>query len=299
MLTKHKVVVDTTVLANGDSLAAYLTSAAGTLLTHTTIGAKEHLDTKGAADVLDSVAYQTGVDYLTGIGVVNNAGDWVPFTLNAAGELPVAATVNFAGDYAEDSAHASGDVGLFSLAVRRDTRSSGTSADGDYGSFNVNSVGELWVKDADVLAALTAFSKAEDAAHSSGDTGIHALAVRKDAQGTNTSADGDYASLLTWSEGSLKTVDIRNATVLNTPVAVATTATALPTAALANRKELTVQNVGNASIWVGSATVTTSGATRGTEIPKGGSATFKIGPAVALYGICAAGTVETNILELA
>ena len=58
--------------------------------------------------------------------------------------------------YAEDTAHTSGDDGAFMLAVRRDTRAVGSDADGDYSSLNVNAVGELWVKDADVLAQLQA-----------------------------------------------------------------------------------------------------------------------------------------------
>lgn len=56
--------------------------------------------------------------------------------------------------YDEDSAHSSGDKGGFVLAVRRDTASSGVSADGDYASLNVDATGQLWVKDADVLAQL-------------------------------------------------------------------------------------------------------------------------------------------------
>lgn len=326
LLGKHKISVDTSTLASGDSIAAYLTSAAGTLLTHTTVGAKEHLDVLDSSSHLDSSAYATGTDYLTSVGVVNNAGDWVPFTLNAAGELPVAATVNFAGDYAEDSAHVSGDVGLFSLAVRRDTRSAGSGTDGDYSSFNVNAVGELWVKDADVLAELLdqgttldsiladtatidsniaailseveGLSHAEDAAHVSGDMGIQALAVRKDSQASNA-ADGDYTSLQTWSEGSLKVVDIANGSLLQQRVTVADTATALPSSALASRKTLMIQNAGSSSFWVGSATVTDTGATTGIEVPKASFMELEVGPAVTVYGITASGTVAANILEMA
>lgn len=44
---------------------------------------------------------------------------------------------------------------------------------------------------------------AEDAAHSSGDLGSVALVVRKDAIGSNVSADGDYATLLQDANGRL------------------------------------------------------------------------------------------------
>lgn len=341
LLGKHVIAANPSSLTDGDSIASYLVSAAGTLLTHTTIGAKEYLDSKGPSEFLDSSAYQTGVDYLNGIGVVDDAGNWVPFTLNAAGELPVSASVNFAGDYAEDSAHVSGDIGLFNLAVRRDTRSAGSDTDGDYSSFNVNAVGELWVKDADALAELLdqgttldsiladtatidtniaailadtatidtnvaallaeiqGLSHAEDAAHVSGDMGIQALAVRKDASGSNA-ADGDYTSFQTWSEGSLKIVDVANASILQAQQDVSSTAAQIPAANLANRRSLMLQNTGAAKVWIGSATVTTSGATAGIELPAGSFIELEAGPAVNVFAVKnGLGTVPVNILQLA
>lgn len=409
MINLHNIQVNTSSLADGHSLAAYLTSAAGTLLTHTTVGATQRLDVINLPDHLDGSAYAAGVDYLNSVGAVDESGNWLPLNINSAGELLVAATVNFAGDYAEDSAHSSGDVGLFTLSVRRDTRSSGTSADGDYASFNTNAVGELWVKDADVLArlvlinsdttailadtatidsnvasllaevqglshaedaahvsgdmgiqpllvrqdslasstsadgdygafksnaagelyvvdatarttlasiladtatidsqtlsiqnTLTALSKAEDAAHSSGDQGIQALAVRKDAQGSNVSADGDYSSLQTWSEGSLKVVDVANGSILQQQVSVSSTAAQVPAANLASRKRLLLQNTSAAKIWIGSATVTTSGATAGIELPANSSIELEAGPAVSVYAIkSGVGTLNLNVLEMA
>lgn len=50
-----------------------------------------------------------------------------------------------AGDqYAEDSAHASGDSLTMAGAVRRDTAAVGSGTDGDNSTLNVNSVGRLW-----------------------------------------------------------------------------------------------------------------------------------------------------------
>lgn len=345
-LGKTKVEIETGSLADGDSIAAYLTDAAGTLLTSTLVGAKQSLDVLESASHVDSSAYATGVDYLSGMGVVDNAGNWVPFTLNAAGELPVSATVDMAGDYAEDSPASSGDVGLFTLLVRQDTLAISTTTDGDYGAFKSNAKGELYVKDTDVLAqlilikgdtasiatsssttasntttivtntgtiatntgttatntgtiatTLSALSKAEDAVASSGDQGIQALAVRKDSQASNA-ANGDYTSLQTWSEGSLKVVDVSNGSLLQQRVSVANTATQLPAASLANRKTLMVQNAGAASIWVGSATVTASGATAGIEIAKSSFMELEVGPDVAVYAITAAGSVNANVLEM-
>lgn len=334
LLGKHKIAVDTASIAEGDSLAAYLTSAAGTLLTHTTIGAKEHLDTKGASEVAEDSAHASG-DFLTAIAGVRNDsgsvfaadGDYLPLSLTSTGALRVDATVDLTADYAEDSAHVSGDIGLFSLGVRRDVRSSGTSADGDYASFNVNASGEMWVKDADVLAELLdqgmtldsiladtatidtnlasvlteiqGLSHAEDTAHVSGDMGIQALAVRKDSQASNA-ADGDYTSLQTWSEGSLKVVDIANGAILQQQVAVTNTAAQVPAANLANRKSLMLQNTSGSKMWIGSSTVTTSGATTGIELPANSFMELEAGPALNVFAVkSGAGSLNLNVLELA
>src|SRR5512137_3108189 len=48
---------------------------------------------------------------------------------------------------------------------------------------------------ASIDSVLTALSKAEDAAHASGDQGIMALVVRNDVAGSLAGADGDYAPL--------------------------------------------------------------------------------------------------------
>lgn len=54
------------------------------------------------------------------------------------------------GTYAEDSAHTSGDKGVFALQVRNDTMSSITSADGDYSPQAVGPVGEVVVSNAPI-----------------------------------------------------------------------------------------------------------------------------------------------------
>lgn len=339
LLGKHQIAANPASLVDGDSIASYLVDSAGALLTSTLIGASQRLDVNSPSEHLDGAAYAAGTDYLMSAGAVDESGNWQPLNINAAGALLVDAQVNFAGDYAEDSAHVSGDIGLFSLSVRRDARSSGTSADGDYASFNTNAVGELWVKDADALAQLVlanasldaieasvasidtkastiitntgntatsvasidstllALSKAEDAVHASGDRGIQSLAVRKDAQGSNA-ADGDYTSLLTWSEGSLKVVDVSNGAILQQQVAVSTTAAQVPAANLANRKSLMLQNTGSSKIWVGSATLTSTGAASGIELPANSFIELECGPAVAVYAKTNAGSGQLNVLEM-
>ncbi len=86
---------------------------------------------------------------------------------------------------AEDAAHASGDLGVMALAVRRDSPTTSAGTDGDYSPLSVDSLGRLRVTGV----------QTEDAAHTSGDQGVMALAVRNQNLSTFTSADGDYSPL--------------------------------------------------------------------------------------------------------
>lgn len=113
---------------------------------------------------------------------------------------------------AEDAAHTSGDVGVAVLTKRTDSAASSAGTDGDYATLNTDNTGRLWVN----LAAYTATSltpgtgatnlgKAEDAAHTSSDTGVYALAVRDDSPAAHSGTDGDYESLHVSAEGGLWT----------------------------------------------------------------------------------------------
>lgn len=73
-------------------------------------------------------------------------GDYAPLQLDASGRLRVAADLVSSAEYAEDSAHNSGDVGNFMLAVRNDAGTSLVSADGDYAPLQVNADGALRVE---------------------------------------------------------------------------------------------------------------------------------------------------------
>lgn len=54
----------------------------------------------------------------------------------------------------EDAVAASGDAGILSLAVRRDTAAN-AAADGDYHGLSVNSTGKLWVANEETLPTIT------------------------------------------------------------------------------------------------------------------------------------------------
>jgi len=328
VIGKHKITVDTTVLDNGDSLAAYLTSAAGTLLTSTTDGGKERLDVSAAAEKAEDSAHTSGDTGSFVLAVRNDAGtalsadgDYSALQVDATGALRVSGdiAVNFSYDYAEDSAAVSGDVGAFVLAVRQDTLAASTSADGDYAAFKTNSVGSLYTAD-NILAGLVTTSNsslativtntgatatelqnlsfAEDVAHTSGDLGIMALAVRTDTDVALAGTTGDYAPIAVDALGRVKIIQRANVANLQQQVAISTTAAALPATALANRQSLLIQNIGAKSIWVGSATVTASGAAVGIEVPKGGSLMLDAGPANIIYAITTGATHNIAVWEL-
>jgi hypothetical protein len=307
---KTKLEVNTTTVGNGDSIASYLADAAGAFLTSTLTGGKQRLDVHGADVYAEDSAHTSGDLGSFVMGVRNDAGtalaadgDYIPLSMTSTGSLRVAVvgTVTVSGtvttqyQYAEDSAHASGDIGAFTLAVRNDA---GTplAADGDYIPFTTDANGALRV--AFTGTVTTGDNKAEDAAAASGDTGSFVLAVRRDTTGTSTSANGDYSEIQTWSNGEVKVADIVNLSNLQQVISVGTTAVALPTTALTNRKSLMIQNLSNALIYVGSATVTSSGATRGIQIGKGGFLTVDAGPAQAIFGIATAASSDVAIWEL-
>ncbi len=124
---------------------------------------------------------------------------------------------------AEDTAHTSGDFGIQALAIRQDTATTGLGADGDYAPLRLDANGRLQVAvgsapstavtnagtfavQADSVipgSGATNLGKAEDAVHNSGDIGVLALAVRRDAA-SPAAADGDYAALSVTSDGSLR-----------------------------------------------------------------------------------------------
>jgi hypothetical protein len=133
-------------------------------------------------------------------------GDGCPSEL----QLDESGRLIISGRYLEDSAHTSGDAGIFTLAVRNDVEGSLVDADGDYAPLQVDALGRLRViTDIDNVNIDFNSEKVEDSAHASGDTGSYILAVRADARPTdaNTSADGDYASFFVNGSGELYVKD--------------------------------------------------------------------------------------------
>lgn len=132
-----------------------------------------------------------------------------------------------------DSVGGATDTGVAALAIRDDALTTLTPIDGDYVALRVGSTGALHVVhagtltvtddgsftlaansgvdigDVDILSIVpgtgaTNLGKAEDAAHTTGDTGVMGLAVRRDADTTLVGTDGDYAPLQVDANGYLK-----------------------------------------------------------------------------------------------
>lgn len=71
---------------------------------------------------------------------------------------------------AEDAAHSSGDVGVFSLAVRDDACDTyNAGAAGDYAAIKVDSVGRMWVRPAPKVVRLSVTPTGSTSAYTSGD----------------------------------------------------------------------------------------------------------------------------------
>lgn len=178
---------------------------------------------------------------------------------------------------AEDSAHASGDVGVQMLGVSNPNYTSRVTAD-DYCPIATTNFGAVFVSlDANMQASAASAIRKQDAASAAADGGITVFAVRKATPADTSGTDGDYEQLQ-MSAGRLWT----SATVTNTVTTTGTatiTKTALtpssPTAATvgatsasalaanASRKGLILTNTSNntISLGLGTAAVLYSGIT--------------------------------------
>jgi hypothetical protein len=88
------------------------------------------LDIRDLSHAQDSIKIGDGTDFLA---------------VNADGSINVVGAFTVNGQYAEDSAHVSGNIGLYNLSVRSDAPSIATSADGDYASQTVDAYNRSWV----------------------------------------------------------------------------------------------------------------------------------------------------------
>lgn len=198
-----------------------------------------------------------------------------------------------AGSYAEDSAHASGDMGQFILAVRNDADTSLVGTDGDYAPLQVDADGRLKV--AADISVVNGFEKAEDAAHSSGDIGGYVLNVREDSLASSTGASGDYQSFKSDALGRLY-VTQAGQTAAYGNVSVANTATDIVGTDLVNRRRILIQNADNKAVFIGSnASVTTS---TGIRLDPGSALELEVAAGINVHGIVSSGTADVRYFEI-
>lgn len=264
--------------------------------------------------------------------LVSADGDYAPLQVDSSGRLRVVGDIDITNlsEKDEDAAHSSGDTGDFVLSIRMDDVDGSNSAllagtEGDYQGFFTNAKGELHVRDNDAVdllttidtdtgviagdttsmdATLTALSKAEDAAHSSGDQGIQALAVRNDTLAALADTDGDYAPLQVDANGALyvnasaSDDALANTSLANTATNVDNTAggTDLVGTDLANRKYAFIYNNGNRRVFIGA-----SGVTAASGFPLGVRSVLELraGASIDLHAIApSAANQDIRILEL-
>ncbi len=240
--------------------------------------------------------------------LLDAAGDALTSTLVGSDQALDVNIVQTSGQFAEDSAHTSGDLGDHMLAVRQDTLAASTDADGDYASLKSNASGELYVTDetvrtdlASLLSEVESITHAEDSAHTSGDVGVMPLAVRSDSGGSLVSADGDYAPLQVNDQGELRiagsfSMSCPNNSIVNTATTVNNTATDLVATDLANRQDVWIANTGNKTAYIGSSSVT---AANGFPLGRRSYINICAGANIDLHGITSSGTADIRIMELA
>lgn len=119
-----------------------ISSTGGSLDVQTELGKAE--DSAHVSGDIGAMALAVRSD--AGGSLVDTDGDYTPLQVDATGALRVNASVNVDSnsDYAEDSAHGSGDTGEFVLAVRNDTLGSLVDTDGDYAPLQVDANGALY-----------------------------------------------------------------------------------------------------------------------------------------------------------
>ena len=107
--------------------------------------------------------------------------------------------------YTEDLNLINGSKGQPLLCKRVDTAAAQTDTDGDASFCSANSLGAIQVNLDSAFQSGTSLVRSEDAAHTSGQPGIMALAVRNDALSTLTGTDGDYSPIAVGPKGNVFT----------------------------------------------------------------------------------------------
>lgn len=276
MLSKEKLIYDSTTPADGDSVAAFLRTGSGAL---TSTGAA------GALDVNITNALAVAVD-LDGDydGVTNLTPDSVGAIVHDRAAAPAVADQN----KRTTGAAASSDAVVAANAHGLDANAFGMI-------FN----GTTWDRMRGTSGALNVvFSEpvADDAADAGNPLKVGTRAVSGALAAV--SATGDRANMISDLYRRLFVNTTPNIAGSNAAVSVDTTAggVALAAAVLAGRRFIRVQNLGNKAIFWGFGTVTSA---VGSRIAAGGTELIEAGPDIAVKAIAESGTQDVRVLQLA
>jgi len=135
-------------------------------------------------------------------------GDYVPLRVNSTGALHVTGSSGVT-EFAEDTAHNTGDAGIQMLVVRNDAGGALAGTTGDYTPLQVDSVGALRVTGG---GGGTEYN--EDVATPATIVGTATLIERDDALTTVTPIEGDWIGLRGTAEGALWTQDFNSDALL-------------------------------------------------------------------------------------
>lgn len=240
-----------TLASDSTGVVAATQSGTWNVGTVTTITSVVHIDDNSGSITVDGSVSISGT-VTVGSHAVTNAGT---FAVQESGAALTSLQLIDDVVFAEDAAHATADKGIMALAVRRDAAAVSSGTDGDYSTINVDANGRLYVAcdthavtqsgtwNIGTVTTVTTVStvtnvatigtsvtpgtgaahlgKAEDAAHTSGDTGVMALAVRSNAAASTSGSDGDYQPLITnttghlWVDASGQTLTVASHAVTN------------------------------------------------------------------------------------
>lgn len=203
-MSKERLIFDTTAAADSDNVGAFIRTTSG-IISSQLIDGKQNLHMHATTARPEDSAHASGSMGEFVLAVRNDAGtplaadgDYIPLTTDSTGAMRV--TGGGGGvEFAEDSAHASGNTGKFQLSVRVDDVPAGANGaflaglEGDYQAFLTDAAGRLWVTGT--------FN--EDQASASGHPGHSNLSVRQDTLASSTTTDGDYAHMKSDSLGAL------------------------------------------------------------------------------------------------
>lgn len=138
-------VTDAQTIAASDSVGSFIRAGDdGTLIGHVSDALKVSVTNASIAVTATNLDIRDLIYSQDNVAIKGSTGNQL--VVNADGSLNVNADISIVtgSDKAEDSAHVNADIGTYVLAVRQDTLTSSTSADGDYASFKVDAAGALY-----------------------------------------------------------------------------------------------------------------------------------------------------------